>query len=129
MVLRAEAAAKQDMARREKLEHIVELPLKILYLQARAHAIEVGVSVKFNHTGISVVFVFDDDGGDWLALYASTSALANSTPEEVAAVEARLNFIAAEQAEATKRQKLAEQAASKLTAEELEALLQEYKIL
>jgi hypothetical protein len=62
-------------------------------------------------------------------LYASTSALANSTPEEVAAVEARLNFIAAEQAEATKRQKLAEQAASKLTAEELEALLQEYKIL
>lgn len=129
MVLRGEAAVKEDMARREKLEHSVELPLKILYLQARAHALEVGISVKFNHTGISVMFVFDDDGSDWMVLYASTNVLANSTPAEVAAVEARLDAIETAQAEATRRQTLAEQAANKLSPEELDALLTEYRRL
>ena len=37
MVLRGVAAAKEDMTRQEKLEHSVELPLRLLYLQARAN--------------------------------------------------------------------------------------------
>jgi hypothetical protein len=129
MVLRGIAAAKEDMARREKLEHSVELPLKLLYLQARANDLEVGVSVKFNHAGISVMFVFDDDARDWMVLYASTNVHANSTPAEVVAVEARLDAIETEQAEATRRQTLAEQAANKLSPEELDALLTEYRRL